>query len=258
MEDKNIKKRIEKLITEIRHHSGLYYIQDSPAISDEAYDSLYSELVSLEQAFPHLKNPLSPTVRVGDKILDSFSKAEHIFPQWSFDNIFDWDDLKNWEEKIKRFIEKEPELKNEKLDYIVELKIDGLKVILDYEKGLFVRGATRGDGSVGEDITENLKTVRDIPLSISEKKSLSVVGEAWIEKDFLKKINTKRKEEHLEPYANPRNLAAGTLRQLDTKIVAQRKLKTFIYDFNSTEISLISQKDELDFIEQQGFSINKQ
>lgn len=256
--EKKIKDRIHKLTREIRHHSRLYYKHDAPEISDEVYDSLYAELVSLEQAFPHLKDPLSPTVRVGDKILDGFEKATHIFPQWSFDNVFGWDDLQKWQEKILRFIEKEPSLKNEKLDYIVELKIDGLKVILDYENGRFVRGATRGDGKIGEDITENLKTIRDIPLVIGEKKSLSIIGEAWIEKDFLKKINKERRENDLNEYANPRNLAAGTLRQLDTKIVASRNLKVFVYDLNSSDISYSNHEGELTFLRESLFNVNKE
>ncbi|MCD5390088.1 MAG: NAD-dependent DNA ligase LigA [Candidatus Pacebacteria bacterium] len=252
------KKKIIDLTKEIRHHANLYYKHDSPEISDEVYDSLYNELVSLEQAFPDLKDPLSPTHRVGGKILDSFEKATHIFPQWSFDNVFGWDDLVKWQEKILRFIEKEPSLKNEKLDYIVELKIDGLKVILDYENGRFVRGATRGDGKIGEDITENLKTIRDIPLIIDEKKSLSIIGEAWIEKDFLVDINKRRRSDGLNEYANPRNLAAGTLRQLDTKIVASRNLKVFVYDLNSDELVFKNHDKELIFLTESHFNVNKE
>lgn len=253
---KNIAERMKKLTKEIRHHGHLYYKHDAPEISDEVYDSLYNELVSLEQAFPDLRDPLSPTVRVGGKILDSFEKAAHIFPQWSFDNIFNWNNLKEWEDKIKRFIQKEPSLKNEKLNYIIELKIDGLKVILDYENGRFIRGATRGDGKIGEDITENLKTIRDIPLVIDEKKPLSIIGEAWIEKSFLTKINKKRKKEGLNEYANPRNLAAGTLRQLDTKIVASRDLRVFAYDLNSNELNFKKHSDELDFLHNAHFNVN--
>ncbi len=258
MKEKEVRERMQKLMKEIRYHADLYYRHDAPEISDEAYDSLYNELVSLEQAFPHLRDPLSPTVRVGGKILEGFAKAEHRFPQWSFDNLFSWEELQEWEQKVKRLIEKNPNLQGEKLDYIVELKIDGLKVILDYDDGRFVRGATRGDGKVGEDITENLKTVRDIPLVIQEKKSLSVIGEAWIEKKYLERINKEREEEGLAPYANPRNLAAGTLRQLDTKIVAQRDLKVFVYDLNSSEFTFSTHEEELLFLQEQGFHVNKE
>lgn len=255
---REIRVKIAKLVKEIRHHSTLYYMKDSPEISDEAYDSLYSELIFLEKKFPDLKDPLSPTVRVGDKILDGFKKAEHIFSQWSFDNLFGWDELQKWEEKVKRFIEKEPSLKDEVLNYIIELKIDGLKVILDYENGRFVRGSTRGDGKIGEDITENLKTIRDIPLVISNQKTFSVVGEAWIEKSYLKKINKIREKDGLDKYANPRNLAAGTLRQLDTKVVAGRNLKVFVYDFDSNIFSLDHHEDELVFLERNNFSVNNE
>ncbi len=256
MNKKESKKRIDFLIAELRYHANLYYKHDTPEISDEAYDSLYHELVSLEQAFPDLKDPLSPTVRVGGKILEGFEKTTHIFPQWSFDNIFDWQGLIDWEEKTKRFIQKEPSLKNETIDYVVELKIDGLKVILDYENGRFVRGATRGDGKVGENITENLKTIRDIPLIIENKNKVSFIGEAWIEKDFLIKINKKRRNNGLAEYANPRNLAAGTLRQLDTKIVAERNLKVFFYDFDSNDIHFKTHEQELSFLKDSHFNVN--
>ncbi len=256
LSEKKAQERMQKLIQEIRYHSNLYYKHDAPEISDEAYDSLYNELVSLEQAFPHLKDSLSPTVRVGDKILESFEKVEHHFPQWSFDNIFSWKELREWEKKIQRFIEKEPNLKDEVLDYVVELKIDGLKVILDYENGFLVRGATRGDGKIGENITENIKTIRDVPLHIQEKKSLSVIGEVWIQKSSLEAINQKREQEGLPPYANPRNLAAGTLRQLDTKIVAQRNLKMFVYDFDSTELHFKTHVEELHFLQENAFVVN--
>lgn len=250
------KKRIEFLVKELHRHAELYYKKDTPEISDEAYDSLYQELVSLEESFPEYKNPHSPTLRVGGKILDGFEKATHLFPQWSFDNIFDWEGLQKWEEKIKRFIEKDENLKNEKLDYVIELKIDGLKVILDYEKGKLVRGATRGDGKVGENITENLKTIRDIPLLVSEQKNFSVVAEAWIEKTKLEKINNERIQNNLDSYANPRNLAAGTLRQLDTKIVAERGLRIFAYDFDAKEFSFSTHEEELNFLKKEFFHVN--
>lgn len=256
MDKKEAQKRIEQLTTELRYHAALYYVHDAPEISDEVYDSLYQELLSLEEAFPALRKDTSPTLRVGGKILEGFEKAQHIYPQWSFDNIFDWEGLQKWQEKIKRFIDKYPELRGEKLDYIVELKIDGLKVILDYERGNFVRGATRGDGIVGEDITENLKTIRDIPLVLSEKKSFSIVGEAWIEKTALEKINTERRKTGLDPYANPRNLAAGTLRQLDTRIVAGRNLKVFSYDIDSDALVFDTHIQELDFIKKHNFRLN--
>ncbi len=258
MNEQEAKKRILLLEKELRTHAKLYYTKDTPIISDEAYDSLYQELVSLEQAFPHLRSHNSITHTVGDSILEGFEKAEHKFPQWSFDNVFDWESLQKWEAKILRFIEKDSRLKKEKLEYVVELKIDGLKVILDYENGFFVRGATRGDGVIGENITENLKRISEIPQSIKEKKSLSVVGEVWIEKKQLDIINKERIKEDLQPYANPRNLAAGTLRQLDTRVVRKRNLKIFTYDFDSKDINLIHHTDELQRLRELGFVINSE
>ena len=254
----NIQERITQLVSELNDHGRRYYRDDTPIISDKAYDLLYSELISLEEAFPALKQTNSPTHRVGGKILEGFKKSEHHFPQWSFDNVFDFDSLKKWEEKIIKFIEKESSLQSEDLNYIVELKIDGLKVILDYDNGILVRGSTRGDGKIGEDITENLKIVQDIPLSISEKKSLSVVGEAWIKKEQLDYINTGRIKKGHEPYANPRNLAAGTLRQFDTSIVRNRKLRCFVYDIDSNNIAFNTHLEELKFLKLLGFSTNNE
>lgn len=252
------RKHMQYLVDELNRHADLYYKKDAPEISDEAYDSLYQELVRLEKKFPEHVLEISPTQNIGGKILDGFEKAEHNYRQWSFDNIFDWEGLQKWEQKIQRFIAKEPSLKNEVLDYVVELKIDGLKVILDYENGVFVRGTTRGDGIIGENITENLKMIQDIPHAIAEKKNISVIGEVWIEKKELEIINQKRKIKNLPAYANPRNLAAGTLRQLDTSIVRKRNLKIFTYDFDSNEIDIKLHTKELLFLNDHGFVINKE
>ncbi|MFT6361576.1 MAG: DNA ligase (NAD+), partial [Candidatus Paceibacteria bacterium] len=258
MNESEAKKRIATLVKELKHHANLYYKKDSVEISDEAYDSLYQELVSLEQAFTHLQDSNSPTMRVGGKILEGFEKAEHRFAQWSFDNVFDWEDLQKWEEKVHRLVEKYPSLNTHDLEYIVELKIDGLKVILDYDNGKLTRGATRGDGEVGENITENLKMISDIPLIIDTKGSISVIGEAWIEKKQLEEINKNRKKNNLNLFANPRNLAAGTLRQLDTSVVRSRNLRTFIYDLNSFETngSFRHHDQELAFLKELNFSVN--
>lgn len=256
MNEKEAQKRILFLEKELHHHADLYYQKDAPIISDEAYDSLYSELVELQQVFPHLIESQSITENVGGKILDGFEKATHRFPQWSFDNVFDWKSLQKWEEKILRFIEKDSLLKDEKIEYVVELKIDGLKVILDYDNGKFTRGATRGDGVVGENITENLHMITTIPNRISEKKSISVIGEVWIAKSEFEKINIQRKKNDNEPYANPRNLAAGTLRQLDTSVVRSRNLQIFNYDIDSNDITFTTHIEELDFLKKAGFVIN--
>lgn len=257
MTEKEAQKRITHLIKELLYHGELYYRDDAPIISDELYDNLYAELVSLEQAFPHLQQDNSPTKQVGGTLLEGFEKINHTFPQWSFDNVFDWNGLQKWEEKILRLIHKEPSLRHEPIEYIVELKIDGLKLILDYNDGILLSAATRGDGVVGENITENAKMISSIPPRIKEQKYLSVIGEAWIEKSELEKINKNRHEEGKEPYANPRNLAAGTLRQLDTLMVKKRNLKTFFYDLDSNEKEFSTHEDELDFLSQQGFSVVK-
>lgn len=250
---RDIQQRMDKLVHELRYHADCYYRKDQPEISDEAYDALYQELVALEQQYPEYKDPLSPTVRVGGEILSGFRKVNHRFAQWSFDNLFSGDDLTAWEQKLLRRIG--GPLSGD-LIYVVELKIDGLKVILDYEDGRLVRAATRGDGVVGEDITENVKTIRDVPLVVSEKQSFSVIAEAWIAQKDFEKINEEQHKKGLPRYANQRNLAAGTLRQLDTTVVAKRSLQTFCYDIDSHDISFDSHEEELLFLREQGFHIN--
>jgi DNA ligase (NAD+) len=257
---KEVENRIKNLQKEIEKHSRLYHTQDAPEISDEAYDALVRELLDLEESFPEFKKQ-SPSQKIGGKVLDGFEKVKHIVPQWSYDNIFDFQELKAWDEKIKRFIEKSGGLLDDVLDYVVELKIDGLKVVLTYEEGKFVLGATRGDGSVGENITENLRVVKNIPQILKETKKLVAVGEAWIKKSDLEKINKQRSKEGLSLYANPRNLAAGTLRQLDTSMVATRNLQTYVYDIDFPNISyerkMKTHAEELEFLSEQGFNVNK-
>lgn len=261
MTEKEAKKRIDSLIKEIEKHSFLYHTKDAPEISDEAYDALLKELGHLEEKFPKLKRLDSPTQKVGGKILEGFEKVRHTVPQWSYDNIFNFEEILAWEKKVNRFIEKAGGLQDDKLDYIVELKIDGLKVVLTYDGGEFILGATRGDGEVGEDITENLKMVRNIPNKIKDKRNFVAVGEAWIKKSDLEKINKERERDGLPKYANPRNLAAGTLRQLDTSVVAKRNLQTFIYDIEFPNLSIDrkikTHKEELDFLKSLGFNVNK-
>lgn len=258
MNEKEVQQKIKQLTQTLHYHSDLYYRTDNPEISDEVYDSLYQELVSLEQAFPQFKDALSPTVRVGGLMLDGFEKIQHFFPQWSFDNLFDWNDLQKWESKTDRLMNKELIGIDNKKEYVAELKIDGLKVILDYTDGRLVRAATRGDGVIGENITENIKTIKQIPLVVSETRSFSVVGEVWIKKSDVNRINQERKKEGLPPYANPRNLAAGTLRQLDTSIVAERNLQIFVYDINSNDLSWVTHWDELAWLRSSGFPVNNE
>lgn len=262
MNEKEAKNRVSALKKEIEKHAKLYHTMDAPEISDEAYDALVRELLDLEESFPETKKYNSISQKIGGKILDGFQKVKHVVPQWSYDNIFDFTELRAWDEKIKRFIEKSGGLKDETLDYIVELKIDGLKVVLSYDEGKFILGATRGDGEVGEDITENLKMVKNIPEKVLDKRNFVAIGEAWIEKKELEKINIERVKENLPKYANPRNLAAGTLRQLDTNAVAKRNLQTFVYDIEFPNLAndrkIKTHKEELEFLDAEGFNVNKE
>lgn len=250
-------KRMLQLEREIQRHGELYYTHDTPEISDEAYDALVRELQTLEAQFPNLKSKTTPTEKVGGIVLDHFEKVQHQVPQWSYDNIFSFEELQAWEEKIKRMIAKEPGLEKEKLDYCIELKIDGLKVVLTYENGNFVQGATRGDGEVGENITENLKTVKTIPQTIPVQGTFIAIGEAWISRDDLERINKQRQDAGEPLYANARNLAAGSLRQLDTNVTRTRNLQTFVYDIGKTELELLEHDDELKFLSSTcKFSVN--
>ncbi len=254
---KDLKDRYEKLKQSVERHRHLYHTLDKPEISDEAYDSLIKELIKIEDENPEIKAPDSPTQRIGGSPLKEFVKVKHEYKQWSFDDVFDFEELKKWEEKIKNFIRKEG-LENEKIEYCCELKIDGLKIILTYENGRLVRGATRGDGEVGEDVTHNVRTIDAIPLTLNKKADLVCVGEAWIGKKDLIKINKEREKLGLETYANTRNLAAGAMRQLDPKMARARKLRSFIYDIDFISTGNIeSQSKELETLSSLGFEINK-
>jgi DNA ligase (NAD+) len=262
MQEKEAQNRIEKLRKEIDRHRYLYHVQDNPQISDEAYDSLMEELISLEHDFPQFFSATSPTQRVGAEPLKAFKKVRHFQRQWSFDDIFDFNDLKAWDEKIKRMIEK-TEVRNEPLEYCLEMKIDGLKMILTYENGKFIQGATRGDGIIGEDVTHNLKTIQSIPLELNEEVDAIVVGECWLSKKELERINKQRLENGEALFANTRNAAAGSIRQLDPKISASRKLDSFIYDIDTLfskknkEIEIPdTQMEELDLLSKLGFKVN--
>jgi DNA ligase (NAD+) len=179
---KNVLERYQKLSKTIDHYRYLYHVLDKPEVTDESYDSLMRELVKIEEEYPQLKNPLSPSQRIGGEPLSEFKKVKHTAKQWSFDDCFDFDGLKKWDEKVRRLIEKTPSLKGEKLEYCCELKIDGLKIVLTYKDGKFVQGATRGDGEIGEDVTENLKTIKSIPLILPKPIDIMVVGECWFSK----------------------------------------------------------------------------
>ncbi len=263
MDKKVSKERIGNLRKTLEKHRVLYHVQDSPSIADDVYDSLMSELATLENKYPEFQDSLSPTQRVGGEPIDHFEKVKHDFAQWSFDNVFNFSELKNWEERNEKILEK-ASIKN-RPSYVAEMKIDGLKVILTYKNGLFVRGATRGDGKIGEDITENLKTVRSIPLTLKEKINITVIGEAWMKKEDLIRINKEREKNCEALYANTRNLTAGTLRQLDSKVVASRNIQIYAYDIDAVPREALAkwglksdtQEGELLFLEENGFLVNK-
>jgi len=256
--------RIQKLTEEIDEHRRLYHTLDAPVISDEAYDSLFEELISLEKMFPALRSTESPTRSVGAKPLESFEKVKHLHRQWSFDDIFDFKGLEVWDKKVRNFLEKTlrsgaSDVQNFSIEYICELKIDGLKAVLTYEKGKLVRGATRGDGEIGENVTENIRTIRTVPLTLKEPIDITVVGEIWLSKNELKRINEKRTENDEPLFANPRNAAAGSLRQLDSQVIADRRLDSFTYDIDAlTEEKIFpeTQEKELQCLLRLGFHVN--
>lgn len=264
-EKKEIEEKILKLISKIEHHRELYYSKNKPEISDEEYDALERELKKLEEKYPEFKSKKSPTQTVGGFANNLFKDVKHKVPQWSFNNAFDEEEIKEFDARIKRMLVKEglidPRVKPEDdmVAYTCELKIDGLKVVLEYKEGKLIQAATRGDGKVGEDVTENIYQISDIPKEISFKKNLIVEGEIYLSKKQFEKINKEIVKDGGDPYANPRNLASGTLRQLDSSKVKERKLSTFIYDIGLLEGKEInSQFKELDFLEDLGFSVNKE
>ena len=250
------KKRIEKLKKEVHRHRYLYHVLDAPELSDEATDALKKELADLEKQYPELLTPDSPTQRVGGLARDEFTKVPHEVAQWSFNDAFEEADVLEFHERTLRMLEKK-HIKNPKPTYSVELKIDGLHVVLTYVKGIFTLGATRGDGKVGEDVTQNLRTIESIPLRLEKEVDVVVEGEVWLSKKQFAKIN-KEREKNGEPlYANPRNTAAGTIRQLDPEMVRKRKLDCFIYDLSKAGTIPSTQAKELDTLQTLGFKINK-
>ncbi|MFZ2192803.1 MAG: NAD-dependent DNA ligase LigA [Candidatus Moraniibacteriota bacterium] len=255
-----IKERIQKLSSEINKLRYEYHVLDKPDATDIVYDSLTSELRELEEKYPEFRFSDSPTQRIGGQVLDKFQKVPHKVRQWSFSDLFNFSDLEKWEEKIEKLRVKN--LPTAKLEYVCELKIDGLKVILSYENGQFKQGATRGDGVIGEDVTENLKTIFNIPLKLKKSASCIVVGECFMGKKELLRINNLRAKKGEALFANSRNAAAGSIRQLDPKIAAERRLNCFAYDLDylkiENEITLPkTQAEELALLQELGFQVNQ-
>ena len=239
--------RMKELVELLNRYATEYYTSDNPSVSDSEYDRLYRELVELEKAHPEQVLPDSPTHRVGGKILDGFEKYSHQYPLYSLQDAFSREELDAFDARVRKELDD--------VTYICELKIDGLSISLTYEQGIFVAGATRGDGSVGENITENLKRVKDIPLSLPEKLDITVRGECYMPRASFNQVNLARQENGEPEFANPRNAAAGTLRQLDTAVVAKRNLATFLYQ-EASPSTRDSQEKVLNHLEQLGFVVN--
>ena len=239
--------RMNELVELLNRYATEYYTSDNPSVSDSEYDRLYRELVELEQAHPEQVLPNSPTHRVGGKILDGFEKYSHQYPLYSLQDAFSREELLAFDARVRK------ELPN--VTYICELKIDGLSISLTYEQGVLVVGATRGDGSIGENITENLKRVKDIPLTLPEALDITVRGECYMPRASFDLVNQSRQENGEPEFANPRNAAAGTLRQLDTAVVAKRNLATFLYQ-EASPSTRNSQEQVLKHLEQLGFVVN--
>ena len=240
-------KRMNELVALLNRYATEYYTSDNPSVSDSEYDRLYRELVELETAYPDQVSADSPTHRVGGKVLDGFEKYSHQYPLYSLQDAFSREELEAFDARVRKEVAHPT--------YICELKIDGLSISLTYEKGILVVGATRGDGSVGENITENLKRVKDIPLTLPEELDITVRGECYMPRASFDQVNQARQENGEPEFANPRNAAAGTLRQLDTAVVAKRNLATFLYQ-EASPSTRDSQEKVLKHLEQLGFVVN--
>lgn len=252
MEQNLAEKRVKELHNLLNQYGYEYYVLDNPSVPDAEYDALLNELIRLEEQFPSLKTNESPSQRIGGEILDMFSKVQHRKPMLSLGNAFNEADLRDFDRKVRAVI-------GDNFSYVCELKIDGLAVSLRYENGLFEQGATRGDGTTGEDITANLKTIRSIPLRLNQPVSLEVRGEAFMPKKSFEALNKIKDETGEEPFANPRNAAAGSLRQLDPRIAASRNLDVFLYAIGDVgETGVQSHSEGLDLLDTRGFKTNKE
>jgi len=252
MDKQSATKRVEELHELLNTYNYEYHVLDQPSVPDAEYDRLMQELIKVEEEFPEFKTQDSPTQRVGGVVLEAFQKVVHRTPMLSLGNAFNEQDLRDFDRRVRQAV-------GDDVQYVVELKIDGLAVSLRYENGYFVQGATRGDGTTGEDITENLKTVRSIPLKLKSNVSFEVRGEVFMPKKSFEKLNELRLAAEEEPFANPRNAAAGSIRQLDPKIAAKRNLDIFVYSIADLGATGIQRHSEaLDFLEKEGFKTNKE
>ncbi|ENH95728.1 NAD-dependent DNA ligase LigA [Gracilibacillus halophilus YIM-C55.5] len=251
MNQEQAEKRLQALREELNQYNYEYHVLDNPSVSDFEYDQKMKELQEIEKSYPSLVTPDSPSQRVGGEPLDAFEKVNHRVPMLSLGNGFNEQDLRDFDRRVREGLNKTH------VDYVCELKIDGLAVSLQYEDGVFVQGATRGDGTTGEDITSNLRTVRSIPLKIQDTNPIEVRGEAFMPQEAFVSLNQAREENGDEPFANPRNAAAGSLRQLDPKIAAKRQLDIFLYAVGEWESgTLTTHSERLNYLENLGFKTN--
>ena len=254
MEKKQAKERIEELRKKVEYHAKKYYDDDKPEISDFEYDMLMVELRNLEKEYPEFKSKDSLTQKVGGHVKEGFNKVTHEVPLQSLQDVFSMEEVIDYVEKIKL---KAKENNIEDVKFVVETKIDGLSAALEYKNGEFVRGATRGNGIVGEDVTNNLKTLKTIPKKLKENIDITVRGEVFISKNDFEKMNQEREENEEELFANARNAAAGSLRQLDSKITATRPLDIYIFNVQKIEgKEFNSHYEELEYLEKLGFNVN--
>lgn len=252
MDQQAAEKRVQELHVQLNQLNYEYHVLDQPTASDAEYDRLLRELINLEETFPELKSPDSPTQRVGGAVLDMFEKVQHQSPMLSLGNAFGEQDLLDFDRRVRQAV-------GDQISYVCELKIDGLAVSLRYENGLFIRGATRGDGTIGEDITSNLRTIKSIPLRLKEPVSIEVRGEVFMPRKSFEALNLLKTERGEELAANPRNAAAGSLRQLDPRIAASRNLDIFLYNIADVgETGVVSHSAGLDLLESLGFKTNKE
>ncbi|MES2203087.1 MAG: NAD-dependent DNA ligase LigA, partial [Patescibacteria group bacterium] len=252
MVPKAARERYIKLKEAVNRYREAYHVYDREEIPESARDSLMAELAGLEKEYPELVTPDSPTQRVAGAPLAQFKKVKHAVVQWSFNDAFTPDDVREWDARVRKLAG------TARVSYVCELKIDGLKVVLTYEKGMLTTAATRGDGTVGEDVTHNIRTIESVPLSLPRPVNIVVEGEVWMSEAALKKTNTQRKKDGEPLFANPRNAAAGAVRQLDPRIAASRGLDTYIYDVAQTSEELPqTQVEELEYLRGLGFKVNK-
>ena len=245
----NVKERLREIESLLDRYNYEYYVLDKPSVSDQEYDRLMQELMSLEEKYPEYKSKTSPSMRVGSTVLSSFKKVTHKLPMLSLGNVFNESDIIKFDERIKK--------EGYNPVYVCEPKIDGLAISLVYEKGILVRGVTRGDGRVGEDITSNIKTIKSIPLKLSKDIDIDVRGEVYIDRKEFQRVNSERRKEGLEEFQNCRNLASGSVRQLDSKIAASRRLNNFTYHLpNPLDYGIYRHRDALTFMEELGFRVN--